>query len=279
MSKKIGLLADIHGNLTALEAVLADAEQKGVSEYWILGDLFLPGPSGKEILHKLQTISPTAWVRGNWDDCFLSVAARKINLQDPTEVYIGIVGAKIISELKKEAIEFLQDLPIQLEKKVGNFNFSITHNLPNKNYGGDLIPNAEQAMFDQLFENQADISIYAHVHHQMLRYGSQDQLIINPGSIGQSFNGWKNFKHDQRAHYAILELDETSLIDFDFRRIVYDVEKELQRSKEVELPFFELYEKVLRTGITHTHDGELLEEIISRNGYRENLLAFLEQYE
>lgn len=132
-------------------------------------------------------------------------------------------------------------------------------------------------MFDQLVENQVDISIYAHVHHQMLRYGSQDQLIINPGSIGQAFNGWKNFKHDQRAHYAILEINEVGNIDFDFRRITYNVKKELQRSKEINLPFFELYQELLETGITYTHDRQLLEEIISSNGYREILKDFLDK--
>ncbi|MHC5227119.1 metallophosphoesterase family protein [Enterococcus sp. LJL99] len=277
MSKKIGLLADIHGNLTALEAVLEDAAQKEITEYWILGDLFLPGPSGREILDKLTAIAPTIWVRGNWDDCFLSVADKKVDLKNPEEVYIGILGAKIISEFKPVEIEFLQNLPIQLLKKSEELNFSITHNLLNKNYGGDLVPNAEQAMFDQLVENQVDISIYAHVHHQMLRYGSQDQLIINPGSIGQAFNGWKNFKHDQRAHYAILEINEMGNIDFDFRRITYDIQKELQRSKEVNLPFFELYQELLETGITHTHDRQLLEGIISRNGYREILKDFLDK--
>lgn len=132
MSKKIGLLADIHGNLTALEAVLEDAAQKEITEYWILGDLFLPGPSGREILDKLTAIAPTIWVRGNWDDCFLSVADKKVDLKNPEEVYIGILGAKIISEFKPVEIEFLQNLPIQLLKKSEELNFSITHNLPIK---------------------------------------------------------------------------------------------------------------------------------------------------
>lgn len=277
MSKKIGLLADIHGNLTALEAVLDDAEQKEVDEYWVLGDLFLPGPSGKEILTRLMTIDPKVWVRGNWDDCLLAVAEKKVDLKNPEEVYFGILGARIIPEFKQEEIEFLQKLPIQMLKKLDELNFSITHNLPNKNFGSDLIPSAGQKIVDQLIENQVDISIYAHVHHQILRYGTQDQLIINPGSIGQPFNGWKNFKHDQRAHYAILEVNEIGNIDFDFRRIAYDAKKELRRAKEVNLPFFDLYQELLETGITHTHDVKLLEEIIFRNRYREILGNFLAQ--
>lgn len=44
MQHRIAVLADIHGNLTALNAVLADARQQAATDYWFLGDLFLPGP-------------------------------------------------------------------------------------------------------------------------------------------------------------------------------------------------------------------------------------------
>ena len=45
---EIALLSDIHGNTTALEAVLADARQLGVDEYWLLGDILMPGDRGVE---------------------------------------------------------------------------------------------------------------------------------------------------------------------------------------------------------------------------------------
>ncbi|CAG6367695.1 serine/threonine protein phosphatase family protein [Streptococcus pneumoniae] len=47
---KIALLSDIHGNTTALEAVLADARQIGVDEYWLLGDILMPGTGRRRIL-------------------------------------------------------------------------------------------------------------------------------------------------------------------------------------------------------------------------------------
>ena len=40
---KIAVLSDIHGNTRALEAVLADAEKAGAEEYWLLGDILMPG--------------------------------------------------------------------------------------------------------------------------------------------------------------------------------------------------------------------------------------------
>ncbi len=50
MNHKIAILSDIHGNTTALEAVIADAKNQGVSEYWLLGDIFLPGPGANDLV-------------------------------------------------------------------------------------------------------------------------------------------------------------------------------------------------------------------------------------
>lgn len=44
---KIAIISDIHGNLTALEAVIADIKAKAVDEVWVLGDILMPGPGGK----------------------------------------------------------------------------------------------------------------------------------------------------------------------------------------------------------------------------------------
>ena len=44
---KIAVLSDIHGNTRALEAVLADAEKAGAEEYWLLGDILMPGTGRK----------------------------------------------------------------------------------------------------------------------------------------------------------------------------------------------------------------------------------------
>ena len=46
---KIALLSDIHGNTTALEAVLEDAKRAGVEEYWLLGDALMPGTGRRHL--------------------------------------------------------------------------------------------------------------------------------------------------------------------------------------------------------------------------------------
>ena len=50
MNHRIAILSDIHGDTTALEAVIADARAQGATEYWLLGDILLPGPEERIFL-------------------------------------------------------------------------------------------------------------------------------------------------------------------------------------------------------------------------------------
>ena len=61
---KIAVLSDIHGNTRALEAVLADAEKAGAEEYWLLGDILMPGTGRKNILRQLEDFPITIRVLG-----------------------------------------------------------------------------------------------------------------------------------------------------------------------------------------------------------------------
>ena len=82
---KIAILSDIHGNVTALEAVLKDALREQVTEYWILGDLTMPGPGASDLLKRLRRLPNVTFVKGNWDDFFLNTPTS--DLSHPTNLY------------------------------------------------------------------------------------------------------------------------------------------------------------------------------------------------
>ena len=65
---KIALLSDIHGNTTALEAVLEDSRKAKVDEYWLLGDSLMPGTGRRALLELLEELPSTVKVLGNWED-------------------------------------------------------------------------------------------------------------------------------------------------------------------------------------------------------------------
>ncbi len=106
----------------------------------------------------------------------------------------------------------MQEMPMQVHREIAGLKIGITHHLPDKNWGRELIHIGEQKDFDRLVTNPScDIAVYGHIHQQFFRYGTGGELIINPGSIGQPFFLEKNLRKDLRAMYAILEFDQMGL--------------------------------------------------------------------
>ena len=276
MKRRIALLSDVHGNATALEAVLADAESQAVTDYWFLGDLLMPGTGRRNILDKLERLPISLQVRGNWEDSLWHALHQKLDLTRPSHLYLTKLCHFVLEEIHPEEIDRMRDLPLQVLTEVAGLKIAVSHHLPDKNWGRELIHIGNQSDFDRLFEgNEAVIAIYGHIHQQFLRYGTGGQLIINPGSIGQPFFLDATLRQDLRAQYAILEVDETGLKDVDMRRVAYDVEQELARARELQLPYYEIYEESLVNGIHHTHNHDLLREISEREGYFEDVQDFI----
>ena len=265
---KIAVLSDIHGNTTALEAVLTDAQKAEVDEYWLLGDILMPGTGRKNILQTLENLPITLRVLGNWEESLWRACHRQLDESRPSHRYLLRQCQYIMEELSIEEIKALQDYPLQVHRQFGDLKLGISHHLPDKNWGRELIHLGKQEDFDRLVTNpDCDIAIYGHIHQQFLRYGSGGQLILNPGSIGQPFFLSEHLRKDLRAQYMILEFDEKGLKDIDFRRVDYDIEAELQLAKELQLPYYQVYYESLVNGIHHTHNQELLHEIAQSQGH------------
>lgn len=276
---KIALLSDIHGNTTALEAVLEDTKRAGVEEYWLLGDVLMPGTGRRHLLNLLEELPITVQILGNWEDSLWRAMKGMLDPSRASHRYLMRHCQYILEEIHPEEIEAMQSLPMQVHREVSGLKVGITHHLPDKNWGRELIHIGDQKDFDRLVTNPpCDIAVYGHIHQQFFRYGSGGELILNPGSIGQPFFLQANLRKDLRAMYAILEFDDMSLKDVDFRRVAYDIEKELQLAKDVKLPYFQVYYESLVNGIHHTHNHELLHEIAQREGHEVEVDAWLRDF-
>ena len=265
---KIAVLSDIHGNTTALNAVLEDALSLQVDEYWLLGDILMPGTGRKNILETLADLPITAQVLGNWEYSLWRACHRKLDKTKPSLRYLLRQCQYIMEEVSQEEIDALQNYPLQIHRQFGDLTIGLSHHLPDKNWGRELIHLGKQEDFDRLVTDPAcDIAVYGHIHQQLLRYGSGGQLILNPGSIGQPFFLSSNLRRDLRAQYMILEFDEKGLKDVDFRRVDYDVQAELQLAKDLNLPYYQVYYESLVKGIHHTHNQDLLHEIAQEQGH------------
>lgn len=277
--KKIALLSDIHGNTTALEAVLEDAKRAGVEEYWLLGDILMPGTGRRALLEMLEELPITVKVLGNWEDSLWRAMKGLLDSSRASHRYLMRHCQYILEEIRPEEIEAMNSLPMQVHREVSGLRVGITHHLPDKNWGRELIHIGDQKDFDRLVTNPpCDIAVYGHIHQQFFRYGSGGELILNPGSIGQPFFLQANLRKDLRAMYAILEFDDWGLKGVDFRRVTYDIERELQLAKDLKLPYFQVYYESLVNGIHHTHNHELLHEIERREGHDQEINAWLEDF-
>jgi predicted phosphodiesterase len=64
---RIALISDVHGNLTALDAVLEDIDARDITRIFNLGDYVGKGPRGREVIDRCQERCEVN-ILGNWDD-------------------------------------------------------------------------------------------------------------------------------------------------------------------------------------------------------------------
>jgi len=276
--KKVALISDIHGNYTAFRNVIKDAEKQNVTEYWFLGDLLMPGPGTNSIMELLNSVNTTQMIRGNWDDFLFEdiLSISKQYIDEPQTTYIVELLKYDLTHLSPKYLEQMQQWPVSTEVTINGLKILLAHNYPAKNYGHELLPYENQQNFDNLlFDKPYDIAIYGHTHHQLLRTSSNDQLVINPGSIGQPYTAWKKFGADRRAQYAVLTFDDTGYGGIDFRKVSYSIADELKFAATNELPFYELYQKIFTDGKAFTHNNEALNEQIKKFGYKADVLEYL----
>jgi predicted phosphodiesterase len=230
---KYAVLADIHANLTALEAVLEDISQKGGADgFWSLGDLVGYGPDPSECIALAQKLKFVS-VAGNHD----WAAIGKINTREFNRD-ADFSARWTTRQLDKEDRRFLDSLPLSLEKG----DFTLVHGSPREPIWeyvlSSFIAKTNLAYFKtpyclighshlpQIYECdeyclQSEITEGTEIH---LR---KNRIIINPGGIGQPRDG------DPRSSYAIYD-SETGTIAF--YRVEYDIRLVQERMKKKGLP-------------------------------------------
>jgi diadenosine tetraphosphatase ApaH/serine/threonine PP2A family protein phosphatase len=201
----VALLYDIHGNLAALEPVLAEAETAGAKSYLLGGDYASFGPWPRETAELLESLPAVARIRGNverWlrDEPEVPESARPF-------VTAAIEAAR--ESLGPELIERLYELPERAELD----GILVCHGSPLsdiESFAPEPEPDEER-----MLDGEADRTIlFGHSHQQFERPGPNGTLLVNPGSVGMPLDG------DLRAAWALYENGRIG-----FRRTAYDVER------------------------------------------------------
>lgn len=193
-----GLLYDIHGNLHALEAVLADAAQQGVKRFLLGGDYTLFGAWPVETVHLLETLD-AVWIRGNGERWTAAP-------DDAPEAVRGAI-ARCRELLGKDLVRELATLP-ETHPDGGTL---FCHGSPQSDVRSFQPQPAddEEELLRGLMHRRL---IFGHTHLAFARRAQGGTELVNPGSVGMPFDG------DHRAAWAVLREDGTA----EHRRVAYD---------------------------------------------------------
>lgn len=200
---RLAVLADIHGNLPALEAVLRDVDAARPDHVWVAGDLVGYNPWPNEVLAVLRERRVTA-IRGNHDRAVLSgdtswfndLAAAAIRW---TRITIAPAG-----------VGYLTSLPDRLRGPTAEGEVAMYHGSP-RNDDEYVLPWAADEALVALA--RAPFVVLGHTHLPM-HLAWRSGVLVNPGSVGQPRDG------DPRAAWGLLD---TRARSFEVRRVPYDV--------------------------------------------------------
>lgn len=226
---RLAVVSDIHGNLPALEAVLADLERARPDTVVLGGDLALGGPHPVEVVDRLRRLGWPS-VLGNTDE-----ALDENRL--PEKIRRGFVGqaaARTREMLGPERVAWLTRLPLEWRGD----GVGVMHATP-----GDCWPIvAYDAPDEKLREVYGTVgrpaAIYGHIHRAYAR--ELDGLTVaNSGSVSLSLDG------DTRACYLIIDSGRV-----EHRRVEYDIERVATDFEAIGYPNAMTYATWLRTGET-----------------------------
>ncbi len=225
---RLAIISDIHGNLPALEAVLADIEAQGISDIYHLGDLVGYNPFPNETV-MLIAGRRLPGITGNYDQAVLAQVPDPIG--ELLNAKITPMGREIyawtVREVTMQSREFLAAQPRQLSLVRGKWRLLLTHGSPwhIKDYVRPSWP--DEMVGDLLAEVEEDILLTGHTHIPLVRQVS-GKWLLNPGSVGFPKDG------NPLAAYAILDLGQE--LQVSIRRVEYDIERTIQAILERGLP-------------------------------------------
>jgi predicted phosphodiesterase len=236
---RVAVVSDIHGNLTALEAVLSDLRETSPDLILHGGDLADAGSSPAEVVDRVRDLG---WpgVAGNTDEMlFRPESLEEFASQSSASALIWEALREMAPatrlKLGAERLAWLRKLlRSRFEGPIGLVHASL----------GDLwrapAPEATDAEFESVYGQLGrPIAVYGHIHRPHVRVLASAKLgpliVANSGGVGLPYDG------DPRASYLLIDQ-----LNLTVRRVEYDLDKELKTLSSSPLPRREWIAKTLR---------------------------------
>ncbi|MEP7359958.1 MAG: metallophosphoesterase family protein [Chloroflexota bacterium] len=204
MALKLAVLGDIHGNVAALDAALADAKKHKPDRYVITGDLTFNGPHPGEVIDKVRSLEKggALVIAGNTDLAVADAdyAAAFPWLDDVPQTHIA-AAEWAHDQLTDDQLDYLAKLPSERRLWAGDNLVLACHGSPGSITAGlatDLDPTVT---VERVTRTDARVICCGHTHIANVRELGR-KMILNPGSCGYAFDG------DPGACWALLTLPD-----------------------------------------------------------------------
>ncbi|MBO0843873.1 MAG: metallophosphoesterase family protein [Nocardioides sp.] len=192
---RVAVLADIHGNLPALEAVLHDVDAAGVDVIVLNGDL-VTGPMPAEALSLLESLGERAvWVRGNAD-------REVVNAYDGTltpDLHPAAIPPTeyAATEISREQRDRLAGLPLDVSLDLDGLGPVRFCHATTRSDTEIVLVDSPVARFAECFPGvEEQIVVLGHTHMAFDRLADRRRF-VNPGSVGMPYG-------NPGAHWALL---------------------------------------------------------------------------
>jgi predicted phosphodiesterase len=219
MTLSIAVLSDIHGNVAALDAVLADIATRRPDRLWVAGDLLLGGPRPAEVVTRLQDLERKGAhiVAGNTDIAATDGDyAAAYPWLDEVPVSHRDAAEWARDQLDDDQLDWVRRLPIERRVWDGDTLALLVHASPGSQTAGlpaDLDPSTT---VERVTRTEARVICCGHTHVADVRELGR-KLIVNPGACGWSFDG------DPAAGWALVRLDGDAP-SAELFRVTYDAQ-------------------------------------------------------
>lgn len=217
--ERIAIFSDIHANLPALQATLADMDERGLEKRYCLGDLVGYATFPNEVIQIIRERNIPC-IMGNYDlgvgnssdDC--GCAYKDAHSQALGKLSIAWSNAHTTEENKA----YLRELPAQIPLQLGDLKVMLVHGSPrrvNEYLYEDRPDRSLERLLDMV---ESDVLVCGHTHMPYHRVLPGGRHVINEGSVGKPKDS------DARACYVVMSAEGREL-SIEFVRVRYDVEK------------------------------------------------------
>jgi predicted phosphodiesterase len=241
LTVRVAALYDIHGNLPALRAVLADIAPEGVEVVVIGGDV-AAGPLPRETIEQVIALGPRArCVRGNADREVVDAYDRGRRTAEEESGPAERTAAFAAAQISLAQRDFLADFPTTVVLDINGLGPTVfCHGSPRSDTEIITTATSDERLSEILFGVSEAVVVGGHTHRQFDRRVG-DRRFINAGSVGSPYEGRAG------AYWALLGPDVS------FRRTVYDVTDAAEQLRATGFPDLD---EMLRESLTDPVDPD-----------------------